>query len=368
MPAAQLSAVAFRLREDEAVGGRFQVKVTNAGDRPVHVTAVGLESPVLAAEPATPRDTVLRPGGRGDLPVRHGPAVGEPAADATDVAAMPSPQQGGRERQVRMPLGTTKASRAVLARIHDESCTAQRIAAVVAATLVVGEPVAADVGLVLPASVVLERAGAVAEAPAVTATAVGGSALYGLAAPPGALPAALAPGETRLEVPVLVRASRCSGHVLGEAKKPYELGVWLSLAGSASSGPSSGPHRTCGPRCGPTSSRPAGCPNLPRGRGPRPPAQPRASSRSRSRSTCSARVRVAPIDTRTNGSPSSADGVATLSRLPQIVATRSPGMGSGDRSHPPRGWSQSRASVVALPVARSACSWSGSSMRARRSG
>lgn len=195
VPAAQLSAVAFRLREDEAVGGRFQVKVTNAGDRPVHVTAVGLESPVLAAEPATPRDTVLRPGGRGDLPVRHGPAVGEPAADATDVAAMPSPQQGGRERQVRLPLGTTKASRAVLARIHDESCTAQRIAAVVAATLVVGEPVAADVGLVLPASVVLERAGAVAEAPAVTATAVGGSALYGLAAPPGGPPGG--PGPRR---------------------------------------------------------------------------------------------------------------------------------------------------------------------------
>lgn len=230
--AAPLTAVAFRLREDEAVGGRFQVKVTNTGDRPVHVTAVAVESPVLAAEPATPRDTVLRPGGRVDLPVRHGPAVCRPGADASDVVAVLSLEQGGQERQVRLPLGTTEESRAVLMRIHDESCAAQRVAVVVAATLVVGEPVTDDVGPVLPAWVVLERTGSDADAPAVTATAVAGSVLYGLTAVPGTLPATLAAGEQRLRLPVLVRSTRCSGHVLGEAKKPYELGVWLSLAGS----------------------------------------------------------------------------------------------------------------------------------------
>lgn len=226
-----LSAVAFRLREDEAVGGRFQVKVSNAGEQPVHVTAVAVESPVLAAAPATPRDTVLRPGTRVDLPVRHGPAVCGPSADPSDVVAVLTVRQDGRVRQVRLPLGATAPSRAVLERIHDESCTAQRVAAVLAATLEVGEPGTDGTGLVLPATVVLERTGRDPDAPAVTATAVGGSVLYGLTAPPGTLPATLAPDQARLELPVTVRSTRCSGHVLGEAKKPYELGVWLSLDG-----------------------------------------------------------------------------------------------------------------------------------------
>lgn len=224
-----LSAVAFRLREDEAVGGRFQVKVTNSGDRPVQVRAVALDSPVLANGPPTSRDTVLRPDGRVDLPVRHGAAVCEPGAEASDVTAVLTLVHDGSQRLVRLPLGATEESRAVLARIHDESCTAQRVAAVLSATITVGEPGTDAAGLVLPGTVVLERTGAGGDASAVTATAVGGSVLYGLTAPLGTLPATLPPGQARLELPVLVRSTRCSGHVLGEAKKPYEIGVWLRL-------------------------------------------------------------------------------------------------------------------------------------------
>lgn len=226
-----VSAVALRLREDEAVGGRFQVKVTNAGLQPVHVTAVAVESPALAAAPATPRDTVLRPGARVDLPVRHGPAVCAPSADPGDAVAVLTLEHDGRERQVRLPLGGTQQSRAVLARIHDESCTARRVAGVLSASLAVGRPTADATGLVLPAAVVLERPGSPAATPAVRALAVGGSVLYGLTAAPGALPVTLAPGAARGQVPVTVRSTSCSGHVLGEAKKPFDLGVWISLDG-----------------------------------------------------------------------------------------------------------------------------------------
>ena len=53
----------------------------------------------------------------------------------------------------------------------------------------------------------------------------------GLEAQPGALPATFGADQQRLEIPVLVRTTRCTGHVLGEVKKPYDLGVWLSLDG-----------------------------------------------------------------------------------------------------------------------------------------
>jgi hypothetical protein len=60
---------------------------------------------------------------------------------------------------------------------------------------------------------------------------VGGSVLYGMQATDD-LPARLAAGQQRLEVPVLVRSTRCSGHEVGEAKKPFDLGAWLSLDGA----------------------------------------------------------------------------------------------------------------------------------------
>jgi hypothetical protein len=229
LSAPQLSAVAFRLREDEAVGGRFQVKVTNEGDAPVHVTAVALQTDALAPGPATPRDTDLGPQARVDLPVTHGPAVC--SAPATDVSAVLTVRTPSGPREVVLPLATTPDSVATLQRIHDESCTAQRLAAVVTTSLVLGDPRREDGALVLPSIVVLQRVPGAATRPTVDLVHVGGSVLYDLQAQDD-LPVRLAPRDERAAVPVLVRSTRCSGHEVGEAKKPFDLGAWLSLDGA----------------------------------------------------------------------------------------------------------------------------------------
>lgn len=223
----QLTAAAFRLREDEAVGGRFQVKVANVGAVPVEIVAVRLEGEALPAGAATPRATELAPGRRVDLPVTHGPA--RCPADPSDVVAVLEVEVDGEPGTVVLPLGHDPGSRATLRRVIDESCAAQRIAQVVAATLEVEQPQADDGGLTLPAAVVLTRVGT--ESPPIEVTAVGGSVLYGMAAREDALPARLAPPSDEARVPVLIRSTRCTGHEVGEAKKPYDLGVWLRVDG-----------------------------------------------------------------------------------------------------------------------------------------
>ncbi len=226
--APQLSAVAFRLREDEAVGGRFQVKVTNEGETPVRITAVVLQTDALEPGAATPRSTDLGPGVRVDLPVTHGPAVC--SAEATEVSAVLTVRMPSGPRQVVLPLASTPDSVATLQRIHDESCAAQRLGAVVTTSLALGAARREGGSLVLPASVVLQRVEGGGR-PVVDLVQVGGSVLYGMLAADD-LPARLAAGQQRLEVPVLVRSTRCSGHEVGEAKKPFDLGAWLRLDGA----------------------------------------------------------------------------------------------------------------------------------------
>jgi hypothetical protein len=48
-----IDAEAVRLRTDEAVGGRFQVRITDTGDDGFTVTAVALDSP--GSPPCRPR-------------------------------------------------------------------------------------------------------------------------------------------------------------------------------------------------------------------------------------------------------------------------------------------------------------------------
>lgn len=222
----QLSAVAFRLREDEAVGGRFQVKVTNEGSSPVRITEVGLATDALEPAPPTPRSTDLAPGQRVDLPVSHGAAVC--TQDATDVSAVLTMSTPPGTETVVLPLARTPDSVATLQRIHDESCAAQRLAEVVATSLRLEDAREQDGAVVQPATVVLERADRTG--PRVAVVQVGGSVLFGMT-PTTTLPVTLPESERSLEVPVVIRSTRCSGHEVGEAKKPFDLGVWLSLNG-----------------------------------------------------------------------------------------------------------------------------------------
>ncbi|WP_157944008.1 hypothetical protein [Blastococcus atacamensis] len=61
------------MRTDEAVGGRFQVRVTDTGEAPFTVSAVALDAPGFAPVPETPVTAAFVPGRVIDLPVPTAP-------------------------------------------------------------------------------------------------------------------------------------------------------------------------------------------------------------------------------------------------------------------------------------------------------
>lgn len=224
---AGVSADAIRTRTDEALGNRLQVRVTNTGTTALRITSVALAGPLFGATPATPRDTELTPGRVVDLPVTHGPA--NCAADpATTIAVLTVDLPAG-PTQVHLPL-TDSADE--LSRITEDACTAARIASVVEVALVPGARRSAGGRLVMDAVIRLDRTGS--DRPDIEATQVGGSVLFDVTpATRGSLPAALPAAEELSEIPVVVRSTRCTGHEVGEAKKPFDVGVWLRVDGAA---------------------------------------------------------------------------------------------------------------------------------------
>jgi hypothetical protein len=223
---AGVSADAIRTRTDEALGNRLQVRVTNTGTSALRITSVALAGPLFGATPATPRDTALTPGRVVDLPVTHGPA--NCAADPATTVAVLTVALATGPTQVRLPLADSAEE---LSRIAQDACTAQRIASVVEVSLVPGARRSEDDRVVLDAVIRLHRAGS--DRPAIEATHVGGSVLFDVTpASPGSLPAVLPPAEELGEIPVTVRSTRCTGHEIGEAKKPFDVGVWLRVDGA----------------------------------------------------------------------------------------------------------------------------------------
>ena len=80
-------------------------------------------------------------------------------------------------------------------------------------------------GLALDATIVLRRVG---PGEPISLAQVGGSVLFTLR-PAARLPQDLESTASQLRVPVTITSTRCSGHEIGEAKKPYEFGAWLGV-------------------------------------------------------------------------------------------------------------------------------------------
>src|SRR3954453_13812850 len=125
-----IDAEAVRLRTDEAVGGRFQVRITDTGDDGFTVTAVALDSPGFAALPATAVTAEFAPGRVIDLPTPYGaPVCGSgplPAAAQLTVVHPDGRTESVGGRSVRAPLAAD-----VLEAIHDEECAVLAVAEVV---------------------------------------------------------------------------------------------------------------------------------------------------------------------------------------------------------------------------------------------
>jgi hypothetical protein len=201
-----IRAEAVVLRTDDAVGGQFQVHITNTGDAPFTVTEVTLESPGFAELPPTEKSAEYAPGRTIDLRTPLGEPICSGEAEPA-VARLTMSRPGAAPQQVRVPLAAE-----ALVRVHDREC------AVLAVTEVVDIAVAnlrATGGGVSGDLTLTRRRG---EAP-VTVTSASGSVLIDVAADD--LPLSLGPGDRQGSTPVTFVPATCEPHVLAETKKPY---------------------------------------------------------------------------------------------------------------------------------------------------
>jgi hypothetical protein len=212
-----IAAEAVRLRTDEAVGGRIQVRVTNTGDDAFTVTAVELDSPGFTALPTTAVTAEFGPGRVIDLPTPYGtPVCG--AAPLPAAARLTVVRPGGEVEPVRVPLAGD-----VLEVVHDEECAVLAVAEVVDVS-VTG---LADDGDALSGSLTLTRRSGDQR---VAATALTRSVL--LEAEADDLPLVLAGGERSVTAAVSFTPATCDPHVLSETKKPYVFPLTVEVAGA----------------------------------------------------------------------------------------------------------------------------------------
>lgn len=202
-----IEAEAVRLRTDEAVGGRVQVRITNTGTAPFTVTAVVIDSPGSAPVPAPGTSATYAPGQTIDLPTPVGAAVCDAATEPA-AARLTVVRPDGAVEELRVPLAGDG-----LARVHREECAVAAVAEVVEVALT---DLTADGDRLSGAVVLTRRSG---DEP-VEVTALARSVLVE-PVPADELPVALTPDRAELRLPVTFEPATCDPHVLAEAKKPY---------------------------------------------------------------------------------------------------------------------------------------------------
>ncbi|CCG05416.1 hypothetical protein [Blastococcus saxobsidens] len=211
-----IRAEAVRLRTDEVVGGRIQLRITDTGDEPFTVTAVALDAPGFAPLAPTAVSAAFVPDRVIDLPTPHGDVMCG-VKPATSSARITVVRPNGAVEELRVPLGD-----AVLQRVHREDCAAQAVAGAVEVRIT--GLVAEDEGLAGRLTLI-RRAGD----DRVVVERVGGSVLVDVAAD---APLPLEAGEAMTDGPVRFTVATCDAHVLAEAKQPY-LFPWEVRLGTA---------------------------------------------------------------------------------------------------------------------------------------
>lgn len=220
-----ITASAYRNRTDIVIGHQFQIQVTNVGAEPFTVTAVALDSAGFAPLPPAVKQSAFRAGTVTDLQTPYGEVVCGPEVDPLPAyAALDVLHTDGTTAQLRVPMGGRSDD---VIRMHFEGCAEQTIADEVTVTLedlVVGE---LD-GLPTVTGTLRVQRGASTESVAVTD--MRGSVVLQVR-PRSDLPATLAAGEDRLEVPVSFRQATCDPHYIADTKQPVLFPLWLSFDG-----------------------------------------------------------------------------------------------------------------------------------------
>lgn len=212
---APLSASAYRSRDDDAVGGQFQVTLTGLSDIAVSVRSVMLDSPGFDTVDPTVREVALGRGTRIDVPTEFGAA-------RCDVAPEPASVQvsTGSDTTVVVPLMSQNDT---LNRIHAEECAAKDLADIVTVTMVPG-PLPSGPAEPLPAVLTLDRRDG--DEP-LRLDEIRGSLLYALNSE--AVPVTLASGNTSIDIPVTLTTASCEPHVVADAKKPFVFPAWIAV-------------------------------------------------------------------------------------------------------------------------------------------
>ena len=212
-----MTAVAAQNRFDEVDPGSFEIGVTNTGTTPFTVTSVRLDSPGFAATDATAREEPFPPSVRYDMPARYGAARCDRAVEPATAVVEVRPAQGPAQT-VRVPLASPDG---LLARLHDQDCARQDLAQKVQVTL-------ADVrqdGVDVRAAVHVQRLSA---GGTITVTELRDSKLFAFTV---MLPADLAATSAVLDIPAVIRAAGCYGHLLADVKQPYLFPLFLRFDG-----------------------------------------------------------------------------------------------------------------------------------------
>lgn len=226
--AAPVEVSAYRSRDDDARGDRFQITVTNASAAPITLETVQFRSPGFAEVAASERELQMGPGARIDVPVGFGTA--DCAASVDPIEAVVSyHDDSGSVQTTTVPLAQPYD---IIDRIHNEQCSAARIAGEVTMTLTVDPTVtpATDGGFPSrAATLVLQRVdGGPAET--IRADEVAGSVVWGVVSDPSdPLPLTLAADASELRVPLRIAPTTCAPHIVGDAKKPFVFPIWLAF-------------------------------------------------------------------------------------------------------------------------------------------
>jgi hypothetical protein len=210
-PVPGMTGEAVRQRTDEAIGGQFQVRITDTGDQPFTVTSVALDSPGFEPLPPKQLTANFAPGRIIDLPTKFGPVVCDSDVQPADVqpagARITVVRPGAAPEELLVPLAGD-----VLALIHGEECAVRAVEEVVDIAVTGLHEEGDDlVG-------VIELARRSGDEP-VTAVRISRSVLLEANAPD--LPVEMAGDGDHVTVAVSFTPKTCDPHVLAETKKPY---------------------------------------------------------------------------------------------------------------------------------------------------
>ena len=221
----------MQLRRDEVLE-RVEVAVTNHATGLATIDSIDLRVPGFSGAGALAKGEPLPAGQRVNLPTPYG----EVSCGADGTADV-----GPATVVVLVHTAAESSPRRLVLRVADPDGLMARIAGATCRTAQLNREVALAFGPRWQATgkgpglrlhgTLVARLGT--DAPR-DVTQVAGTVIFDLAPDGGAASGPLArltPSAGEVAIPIVVRAARCTGHAIGETKKPYAFLVWLATPG-----------------------------------------------------------------------------------------------------------------------------------------